>query len=132
MDDKSVALSFGGEDINEMVQRIHIHQVSECGYGQFRGGLFLVAPGREEIESNIHVDVKYLLPTPHQVLRRAEDEEDIGDCRRQVRHMKKAWFGILFISGNGPGLLKQGNMDIASWPDLESADNFVRKVQKAL
>lgn len=94
-----VALSFGGGGINKMVQEIHIHQASEHGSEQFRGSPFLVTSGREgihkffmsnlsaslsvnhalkELESNVRVDIKFLLPPVHQVLWRAEDRDDIG------------------------------------------------------
>lgn len=41
MDDEPVAQSFGREGIDEMVQVIHIHEVSEYGNGKFRGSSFL-------------------------------------------------------------------------------------------
>ncbi|KAK0506793.1 hypothetical protein EDD18DRAFT_1098036 [Armillaria luteobubalina] len=41
MDDEPVAQLFSREGIDEMVQVIHIHEVSEYGNGKFRGSSFL-------------------------------------------------------------------------------------------
>lgn len=55
MIDEPVALPFGGEDINEMIQEIHTHQVSECGNwgtGDLEGPIPR-APGREGVRGNV-------------------------------------------------------------------------------
>lgn len=52
MNDEPVSLSFGSEDINEMTQRAHLHQVSEGGK-RFRGNSFLVAPGHEGMRGDV-------------------------------------------------------------------------------